>query len=93
MWQEVCVQQLGVGGRGIHTKQRGDGQPEPDSTPLGNFCCPAAVLSEEAFKMLQSEARAAGFWTPGLAGHHGKTVFGSIPGAEQGKAQGCGVRS
>lgn len=41
----------GVGGRGIHTKQHADGQPEPDSTPLGNFCCPAAVLSEEAFRM------------------------------------------
>ena len=92
MWQEVCVQQMGVGGGGIHAKQRGDGQTEPDSTPLGNFCCPAAVLSEEAFRMSQSEARATGFWTPGLAGPHGKTMFGSIPGAEQGKAQGCGVR-
>lgn len=62
------MQQMGVGGRGIHTQQRGVGQPEPDSTPLGNFCCPAAVLSEEAFKMLQSEARAAGFWTLGWLG-------------------------
>lgn len=37
----------------IHKKQRRDVEPGPDFTPLCNFCCQTAVLSEEAFGMSQ----------------------------------------
>lgn len=47
--ESVCV----WGGGRIHKKQRRDVEPGPDFTPLCNFCCQTAVLSEEAFGMSQ----------------------------------------
>lgn len=44
---------LARGGGRIHKKQRRDVEPGPDFTPLCNFCCQTAVLSEEAFGMSQ----------------------------------------
>lgn len=33
-----------------------------------------------------TQASRVGSWTPGLAGHLGKTALGLMPGAEEGKA-------
>lgn len=90
MWQEVCVQQMGLeAGGSIQSSMQMDSQ---SLTPHHwGISAVQLLFLVRRHSECQSEARATGFWTPGPAGHHGKTVFGLISGAEQGKAQGCGV--